>query len=73
MHSVWLDRVQTTSLENISTKNLVQTKLFESNLIWEENNRQNLGNVWNINKGKKSTEKSLSTISNFYTSWQFKT
>ena len=32
-------------MENVRTKYLVQKKLSESKSIWEENNRQNLGNV----------------------------
>ena len=48
-------------------------KQFDSKLIWEENITQNLGNVYNMNKGKKSTDKSFSTISNLYTNWQLKT
>ena len=44
------------SMENVITKYL--KKLFETKWIWEENDKQNLGNVLNINKGKKSREKS---------------
>ena len=39
-------------------KVLTIRKLFESKSIWEENDRQNLGNVCNMNKSKnKSIEK----------------
>ena len=42
-------------------------KLFQSKIIWEENNRQTWVMYKTINKGKKSKEKFLSTIPNLHT------
>ena len=60
------------SRENVSARYLIK-KIFERKLILEENDKQNLGNVQNINKCMTSREKSLSTIYKFHTNWQIKT